>query len=399
MIDTIRKKGGEFLAFGPLLWLVACLACLGQTGCMSPITSLAIREALDASLATMTDSGAVENGRRNRHATAAKNAERTVADEDDEASAADVASAAEPSRKPLSLEEAVDRAVARLAHFGPLDAATQSTLLSMLESTKPEDWPAAIDAFAAALEANRQTAAKRPEAPQPEADPLLLPDPASEPLPAEKIVAAKPTVVEPMTLEPMTLEPVDPAPALVAAVAPIEPAVIEPAVVTPVAAAQRLMVVPAVIAPLAGDPADDEPAMIPAPSPPPPLAVGNACFVSRVRAWGVVDRFEEQVFRPGQEVIVYFELDALSSREGLDGHSTSIDTRFRLVGADGRQVGQWNFEPIEETCHAPRRDYFARYFLRIPDNASPGLCRLDFVVTDRLAGVSTQAHLDLEVRP
>ena len=128
-------------------------------------------------------------------------------------------------------------------------------------------------------------------------------------------------------------------------------------------------------------------------------SVKNPCFVSRVRAWGVVDRFEQHVFRPGQEVIVYFELDDLSSRESAEGHATSIDSLFRLVGPDGRQVGQWTFEPIEETCHAPRRDYFARYFLRIPDNAPPGLCRLDFVVTDRVAGISTQSHLDLEVQP
>ena len=364
-------------AIRPLVRLLAGLACLAQAGCMSPLTSLAMREALDASFASISDASHAAEDRR--HAAAA-DADRPAADEGDRSSEAG------PPPKTMSLEEAVDRAVARLAHVGPLDAATQSTLLSMLESTKPEDWPAAIDAFAAALDANRPPVAARPAAAPSKDDPLLFPTEAIDQPPAEKVVAAKPPVVEPLVLEPA------PAPA------PIEPAAVEPTVI-PVASVQPAMVVPAVIAPLAGEPEHDEPADLPAPTPPPSLKVKNPCFVSRVRAWGVVDRFEQHVFRPGQEVIVYFELDDLSSRESAEGHATSIDSLFRLVGSDGRQVGQWTFEPIEETCHSPRRDYFARYFLRIPDNAPPGLCRLDFVVTDRVAGISTQSHLDLEVQP
>jgi len=116
-----------------------------------------------------------------------------------------------------------------------------------------------------------------------------------------------------------------------------------------------------------------------------------------VRAWGAVDRFPEQVFRPGQEVIVYFELEDLSSRASAAGHATSIDAMFRLIATDGQQTGQWKFEPVEETCHAPRSDYFARYFIRIPETAPAGRCKLEFMVTDRFAGVSTQADLDLEI--
>jgi len=111
----------------------------------------------------------------------------------------------------------------------------------------------------------------------------------------------------------------------------------------------------------------------------------------------VVDAFEQHTFQPGQELIVYFELEELSSRESTAGHSTSINTVFRLVDADGARLGQWSFEPIDETCRSPRRDYFARYFLRIPTDAPAGSCQLEFVVTDTLAGMSTQAHLDLDI--
>ena len=126
-------------------------------------------------------------------------------------------------------------------------------------------------------------------------------------------------------------------------------------------------------------------------------AVTNACFATRVRGWGNVDRFPTTAFRPGQEVIVYFELDRLQIRATADGHTTGIDSNFRLLDGAGERVGQWSFEPIIETCPAPRRDYFVRYFLRIPEDAKPGRHRLEWSVTDTVAAASRQAHLDLEV--
>ena len=126
-------------------------------------------------------------------------------------------------------------------------------------------------------------------------------------------------------------------------------------------------------------------------------AINNPCFATRVRGWGQIDRFPGNAFRPGQEVIVYFELDRLRIRADGTGHTTSIDTAFRLLDGTGVQVGQWTFEPIEETCPSPRRDYFARYFLRIPQDAKPGPHRLEWSVTDAVAGATRQAHLDLDV--
>jgi hypothetical protein len=98
-------------------------------------------------------------------------------------------------------------------------------------------------------------------------------------------------------------------------------------------------------------------------------------------------------------VIVYFELDRLEIRSSPNGHTTGIDTAFRLLDGGGQRIGQWTFEPIVETCPSPRRDYFARYFLRIPEDAKPGQHRLEWLVTDTVAGATRQAHLDLDVVP
>lgn len=351
-------------------WLFAGLLLLTQEGCTSAITTAAMREAFSGTLASLAQplphAADREPASDDEHQEAGDVPEPVDADADEEASA----TAAKPT---LTLDQAVERAVSRLSAAGQLDAATQATLLTMLESTNPEDWPAAIDAFTASLEANR---------------PPIPAQPAAAPVSETTASRVEPAAVPPV--EPAAL--MLPAPTEEAVTAPGSPA---PFVIEPASHAAEQAV------PEPEDPADapaDAPADTPAEEPVAPmLAVRNPCFVTKVKAWGVVDRFPTQVFHRGQDVIVYFELEQLSCRSDATGHSTSIDTAFRLVGADGEQIRNWTFEPVDETCLSQRRDYFARYFLRMPDNAPAGPCRLEFVVTDRLAGASTQSHLDLEI--
>jgi hypothetical protein len=352
------------------LWLTAWLLLLTQAGCTSAITTAAMREAFNvtmASLATPLPHAADRDPASDEEQhEPAEEAEAIDADADEEAPAV----AAKPK---LTLDQAVERAVSRLSAAGQLDAATQATLLAMLESTNPEDWPAAIDAFTASLEANRPAIPAQPAAAPAPDDSVSqtepMPEPVAEPVP--------PTLPAPVAL---------PAPVRKAVAAPAEVAAV---VIEPVSHAAEQATIEPEPESQPEDPADAPVA--------PALAVRNPCFVTKVKAWGAVDRFPTQVFRHGQDVIVYFELEQLSCRSDAAGHSTSIDTAFRLVGADGAQIRTWTFEPVDETCLSQRRDYFARYFLRIPDNAPAGPCRLEFIVTDRLAGASTQSHLDLEI--
>lgn len=216
------------------------------------------------------------------------------------------------------------------------------------------------------------------------------------PTPQIALPPATPQAPQPLDVADIPVSPIAaaavPAPVVVAAL--IEPQG------TPMPVADVLVEqVTDVAAPMPPTPESFEPptVTVTAPAVPAGPAVNNACFATRVRGWGNVERFPSTTFRPGQEVIVYFELDRLQIRSAADGHTTGIDSNFRLVDGAGQRVGQWSFEPIVETCPAPRRDYFARYFLRIPEDAKPGRHRLEWSVTDTVAGASRQAHLDLEV--
>lgn len=326
-----------------VLWIqLATFACLTAcSGCTSVISSAYLREAwLDA----------VEHAADSKSEARAKHTVEggDVADEDDsrddagtmkaDVVIADTASAegdegAVGVWSPATLDEAVREAADRLASSGGLTAAARGTLISMLQTTPREDWAVVVDEFTAALAAAHAAA------------------------PAASAVTRAVTA--------------DPPP----------PPVITPDPPTPSRSAQT--------------PKEPEAARVDPPQR--VLAIQNVCFASRVRAWGVVDRFETAEFEPGQEVIVYFELDELTSHESVDGHTTRIDTVLALVDGDGRRVHEWTFEPLEETCRSHRRDYFARYLVSMPESTPHGSCRLDIAVTDTISGCTARASLPVHI--
>lgn len=259
---------------------------------------------------------------------------------------------------PATLDDAVDEADQRLSAAGGLSAAARETLIAMLKSTPRQDWPVVVEEFTAAL------AAAAPASGATAGDATT---PTTEQAPARSETVAAPTAERDTAVRTASAAEAEP-------VAPMPPA-------------DSVQV-------SAPEP-DEKPAQ---PEPPQPVfTVQNACFASRVQGWGVVDRFQTATFSPGQELIVYFELDQLASRESADGHATRIDTVLRLVGEDGSRMHEWTFEPLEETCRGQRRDYFARYLVAVPASQPTGSYRLEVVVNDSIAGRTAHTSLPLEV--
>lgn len=433
-IATTARRAPGLRGAGRLACLLGLVAgVVASPGCMSALTATTLREALRETAASLSTPHDLD------HASQAGAKKRP--DHDDVAGeSAEGAEEASDGGEDVAMEEVIDNAVARLSAAGGIDPATQELLIQTLEKTPPQDWAVVVNEFAATLEAARGSTPRGAAADPRERGPAR----AGTSPPAEEIAAASdiprkqtgglvmpaptPSPTAPARLDLVGIEvtqlppplpaasptPPAPAPAVVPAAQPraepsppaVTPAVITPAVVLiepspAVAATSADAPDPVPPEPEAFDTAErrgDAPAAVPPPLPSGPV-VNNPCFATRVRGWGQVERFPGDAFRAGQEVIVYFELDRLSIDASEKGHTTGIDTAFRLLDGAGEQIGHWSFEPIVETCPSPRRDYYVRYFLRIPESARPGRHRLEWTVTDTVAGASRQAHLDLDVLP
>ena len=460
----------------PLLWaaLVASLA-MGTAGCTSSLTAIALRDAMRE----IAEYGRHKDERREDAAGEAFA---------DDTEAEDL----------LSLEEALDSAVTRLAAVGRLDAEARQMLLETLESTNQTDWPIVIESFASSLEDH----AKSQEAIDQIAEHLAAEAGDEETSPAEEspvtadgaaeTVAAAAEDAE-AAVELAALEtPVEEAAEPLAAVSeeplePVGPLSVEddaPLAETEAVADHRMETVVAAetesagvleqvsppaltavttetAAPIAQPTADEETSPPAVPTPPAtaladvveptptptvvakpnvaaavaervttairalpvsedtglspeetmrqleealaaarrqaPLRVDNPCFAWQVRAWGDVERCDVSRFCVGQQVIVYFEVDNLTSDSRPEGHATKLDTELRLVNVSGECLHEWSFPPLAECCPAPRRDYFARYILEVPADVAPGPLRLEMTVRDLVGGKSTDVALPLEV--
>lgn len=312
-------------------------ALLTQSGCTTLLTAGGLQEALQ------------DTGDASAMASYDTDAEPGAADEvvvDDQRDLSPV-----PDAKPVdpaAAEAALDAAFEQLEASGRLTAATEDALTAAVEDAPPQDWPDIIDAFVATIESTpspQRTAMRPVDAPvtaKAEASSAVEQPAAPEP--------ASPPASEPVAVQPAGIE--------TAAAVPSPP--------TDLPAAAHLSVV-------------------------------NPCFASRVRGWGSVERFTSSRFQPGQELIVYFELEDLTGDESPDGHTTRVDTTLQLIDDAGQRLHEWRFEPLEETCRTPRRDYFARYVVRIPENLPEGACRLDLAVTDAVAHATAHASLPLEI--
>jgi hypothetical protein len=322
------------MTFALCLIAAACLLC--QTGCTSALTTAYLRDAVWEGLGHAAELGpaatpADETSPPDSAATSGGVEDDIAADRSD------------TERRQAAIEEALER----LSRIGTLDAAAQATLVATLQSTQQEDWPVVIEAFSATLAETQPPTVPAVDASVPDAGPTT-----GAPATPSGAAAAVPEPEFPP-------EPVAESSATTA---------VEPPAARQVAAPES--------------PVETAPS----------LAVRNACFASRVQAWGVVDRFPDERLAAGQQVIVYFELDGLTAGESPAGFTTCIDTALRLVTKDGRELHAWKFEPVAETCLARRRDYFARYVVQLPASVA-GPCRVEVTVTDTLAGATATAGL------
>ena len=362
---------------------IVCFCLTVQSGCTSAISTAALREALRESVTYSSDSSAMQKNRTTQNEDAAKRSlEATTTTEDDVGGSCDTSDSDQGTGSSevhqQNLTAALDAAVERLSQVGGLNEATQAALISTLEGTQADDWPAVIDAFASSLQSTQSTASTVATLTSLLEKPVAADAPAVSPTFVEDAVVPIPVIKIAVDDQPVATN-----------VAEKPPATLEKQI-----AGVKTSSVPGEEKPVDENKQSDCEEKDPQR---PALIVQNPCFVSRVKAWGVLDRFSTDCFTPGQELIVYFELENLSSNDSVDGHTTTIDTVLRLIGPDDKLAHEWRFDPIAETCHSHRHDYFARYLVQIPAAASQGAYRLEIAVTDAVAERTVQTQLPLEV--
>ncbi len=97
-----------------------------------------------------------------------------------------------------------------------------------------------------------------------------------------------------------------------------------------------------------------------------PLVVRNVAFITEVQSYGVYKPFPKAEFTPGQELLLYAEVEGFKSEDTPKGFQTALQASYQVFDSRGGRVASQDLNTVEETCRNPRRDFFLAYHLSLP---------------------------------
>lgn len=128
------------------------------------------------------------------------------------------------------------------------------------------------------------------------------------------------------------------------------------------------------------------------------LVVRNLTFCSAVESYGVHKRIEQHEFKPDQELLVYAEVENFKSDETEQGFHTALQSSYQILDSQGRRVAHDELPLTEEHCQNRRRDYFVRYFIRLPKTIYDGAYTLEWTIEDTLARKIGQSQIEFTIK-
>lgn len=128
------------------------------------------------------------------------------------------------------------------------------------------------------------------------------------------------------------------------------------------------------------------------------LALRNLTFCKNVYDYGSYEPYDEPKFTPGQQVLLYVEVENYHSDSTDKGYCTSLGTSYEVFDDHGKRLEGGDFPDVEDCCRSRRRDFHIQYGLAIPKKLGPGKYRLDLDMKDRRGDKLGHASIDFEIR-
>lgn len=127
------------------------------------------------------------------------------------------------------------------------------------------------------------------------------------------------------------------------------------------------------------------------------LDVRNLAFCEKVESFGRYAPFKSTAFKPGQEVLLYVEIDNFTVKAVGDRFETELQAEYNLIDANGNRTSS-KLATVKEEGRNRRHDYFVAYTLSLPKELTAGQYTLQLIVEDVKGQKSSQASLEFKVR-
>ncbi|HOM16157.1 MAG TPA: hypothetical protein PLQ00_02455 [Thermoguttaceae bacterium] len=129
-----------------------------------------------------------------------------------------------------------------------------------------------------------------------------------------------------------------------------------------------------------------------------PLTLRGLAFATEVQSFGCYGGFDKYEFQPGQEVLLYAEVENFQSQPTPKGFHTKLRSRYQIFNAEGHSSAEQEFPVTEEYCRQIRRDFFIAYPVRLPQDLPPGRYTLKLSLEDLHRGEVCQGSIEFTIR-
>jgi hypothetical protein len=128
------------------------------------------------------------------------------------------------------------------------------------------------------------------------------------------------------------------------------------------------------------------------------LDVRNLALCQRVESFGQFTEFAAQSFRPGQEVLLYVEIDNFTVQPVGDKFETEMRATYDILDESGQRIRNVELPLDKQLGNNRRRDYYVSYSIHLPTDIAKGSYTLQLTVEDVKGQKSSQASIDFRIR-
>ena len=127
------------------------------------------------------------------------------------------------------------------------------------------------------------------------------------------------------------------------------------------------------------------------------LSLRSLEFCTEIESYGQIKPFDGNRFVPGQQVILYCEVENFAAAERENDFETQLQGSYDIYNAGGTKVISQLLPVDQQRSRNRLRDYFVAYQMNLPKTLPPGTYRLQLTLEDVVGKKYGQANIPFEI--
>lgn len=128
------------------------------------------------------------------------------------------------------------------------------------------------------------------------------------------------------------------------------------------------------------------------------LQLSPPVFCTQVDGYGQARKFDKDSFSADQQVLLYCELENVTSKKVREGFETKVRGTYEIRDSQGKRVLEQALPMEPDISSSQRRDFFLVYMIYMPANIAPGKYELILTMEDQCGDKFGSSKAEFEIK-